>query len=80
MSSLKCMYEPGRDELDPLDFLLRHQLPVIRNDDTERVLKVKIATEHAVVLDRIREETSQDRVRRKLSQKGTGKTAKEMET
>ena len=60
-------YEPGRDELDPLDFLSRNPLPVIGNDDTEKVLKAAITTEHAVVLDRIREETSQDRVPRKLS-------------
>ena len=51
-------YEPGRDELDPLDFLSRHPLPVIGNDDTEKVLKAVITTEHAVVLDRIRQETS----------------------
>ena len=61
-------YEPGRDELDPLDFLSRHPLPVIGNDDTEKVSKAVITTEHAGVLDRIREETSQDRVLRKLSQ------------
>ena len=61
-------YEPGRDELDPLDFLSRHPLPVIGNDETEKVLNVAIITEHVVVLDRIREETSQDRVLRKLSQ------------
>ena len=48
-------YEPGRDELDPLDFLSRHPLPVIENDDTEKVLKAAITTEHAVVLDRITE-------------------------
>ena len=61
-------YEPGRDELDPLDFLSRHPLPAIGNDDTEKVLKAVITTEHAVVLDRNREETRQDRVLRKLSQ------------
>ena len=61
-------YEPGRDELDPLDFLSRHPLPVIGNDNTAKVLKAVIATEHAVVLHRIREETSQDTVMRKLSQ------------
>ena len=61
-------YEPGRDELDPLDFLWRHPLPVTGNDDTEKVLKVAFTTENVVVLDRIREETSQDRVLRKLSQ------------
>ena len=76
-------YEPGRDELDPLDFLSRHPLPVIENDDTEKVLKAAITTEHAVVLDRIREETSQDRVLRKLSQtirKGKWEAAKQMQT
>ena len=52
-------YEPGTDELDPFDFLSRHPLPVIGNDDTEKVLKAAI---------RIREETSQDGVLRKLSQ------------
>ena len=61
-------YEPGRDELDPLDFLSRHPLPVIGNHTTEKVLKAVITTEHAVILDRIREETSQDTVLRKLSQ------------
>ena len=30
-------YEPGRDELDPLDFLSRHPLPVIGNDDTKGI-------------------------------------------
>ena len=61
-------YEPGRDELDPLDFVSRHPLPVIGNNNTEKVLKAVITTEHAVVLDRIREETNQDTVLRKLSQ------------
>ena len=61
-------YEPGRDELDPLDFLSRHPLPVIGHDNTEKVLKAVITTEHAVVLGRIRKETSQDTVLQKLSQ------------
>ena len=61
-------YEPGRDEVDPLDFLSRHPLPAIGNDDTGRVLKAVITTEHAVVLDRIRKESNQDRVLRKLRQ------------
>ena len=63
-------YEPGRDELDPFHFLSRHPLPVIGNDDTEKVLKAAI---------RIREETSQDGVLRKLSQtirKGNWKSSK----
>jgi len=47
---------------------VRHPLPVIGNDNTEKVLKAAINTEHAVVLDRIREEASQDTVMWKLSQ------------
>ena len=50
-------YEPGRDEADPLDFLSRHPLPIIGNNSTEKILKAAIKTEHAVVLDRIKEET-----------------------
>ena len=61
-------YEPGKDEADPLDFLSRHPLPVVGNNDTEKILKASIETEHAVVLDRIREETHQDRALQKLSQ------------
>ena len=44
-------YEPGKDEVDPLDFLSRHPLPIIGNNDTE-ILKVIIETEHAVVQGR----------------------------
>ncbi|KAL9958658.1 hypothetical protein ACROYT_G035707 [Oculina patagonica] len=72
-------YEPGKDEADPLDFLSRHPLPVVGNNDTEKILKATIETEHAVVLDRIREETHQDRVLQKLSQtikKGNWETSK----
>ena len=50
-------YEPGRDEADPLDFLSRQPLPIIGNNSTEKILKAAIETEHAVVLDRIKEET-----------------------
>ena len=60
-------YEPGRDEADPLDFLSRYPLAVIGNNSTETILKAAIETEHAVVLDRIKEETSQDTALQKLS-------------
>lgn len=73
-------YEPGRDEDDPLDFLSRHPLPVIGNNSTEKVLlKTAIETEHAVVLDRIKEETRLDTARQKLStaiKKGNWETSK----
>ena len=52
--------EPGRNEADPLDFLSRHPLPITGNGDTEKVLKTTIEAEHAVVLDKITEETCRD--------------------
>ena len=58
-------YESGRDELDPLDFLSRHPLPVTGYDDTEKMMKAAITTEHALVVDRIIEKTSQDGLLRK---------------
>ena len=61
-------YEPGRDEADPLDFLSRHSLPIIGNNDTEKILKATVETEHAVVLDSIKGETQRDGVMQKLSQ------------
>jgi len=67
-ADLEMKYESGRDELGPLNFLSRHQLPAIENDDTEKILKAVITTEHAVVLDRITKETSQNRVLPNLSQ------------
>ena len=60
-------YEPGRDEADPLDFLSRHPLPIIGNNSTEKILKAAIETEHAVVLDRIKDETYRDTALQKLS-------------
>lgn len=47
-----------------LQISCRHPLPAIENDDTEKLLKAVITKDHAVVLDRVRE----DRVLRKLSQ------------
>lgn len=54
--------------MDPLDFLSRHPLLIIGNNDTEKILKTAIEMEHAVVLDRIKEETQKDGVLQKLSQ------------
>lgn len=55
-------YEPGKDEADLLDFLSKHPLPIIGNNDTEKILKVTIETERAVVLDKSKAETRRDRV------------------
>ena len=57
---LEIIYEPGKDEADPLDFLSRYPLPEKENDGTERVIKAVIHNEHAVVLERLQEETNKD--------------------
>ncbi len=57
----ELVYEPGRDEQDPLDFLSRHPLPENGTDNTEKVIKYTIESEHAIVLDRITEETARDK-------------------
>jgi len=50
--NFEIKYEPGKDEADPLNFLSRHPLPIIGNNDAEKILKVTIETEHTVVLDK----------------------------
>lgn len=55
----ELVYEPRRDAADPLDFLSRHPLPETRHDNTEKIIK-QVATEHAVVLSRIKKETEKD--------------------
>ena len=62
----ELVYEPGKDEADPLDYLSRHPLPVTGTDNTERVIKSILVAEHAIVLERIREETALDNQFRKL--------------
>ena len=65
----ELIYEPGKDEADPLDYLSRHPLPETEDDGTEKIIKWTIATEHSVVLDRIRKETLQDGSMQKLAQR-----------
>ncbi|MCG8047363.1 MAG: DDE-type integrase/transposase/recombinase, partial [Candidatus Thiodiazotropha taylori] len=65
----ELVYEPGKDEQDPLDFLSRHPLAETGTDNTEKIIKNVINAEHAVVLDRIRKETRQDRQLQKLYQR-----------
>ena len=57
----ELVYEPGKDDADPMDYLSRHPLPVAGTDNTEKVVKSILTTEHAVVLDRIRKETATDK-------------------
>ena len=65
----ELIYEPGKDEQDPLDFLSRHPLPITGSDNTERIIKCIIEAEHAIVLDHIREETAKDKQLQKLYQR-----------
>ncbi|XP_068689223.1 uncharacterized protein [Montipora foliosa] len=56
----ELLYEAGKDEADPLDFLSRHPLQMTGNDAIEKVIKHVITPEHAIVMDNIREETLKD--------------------
>ena len=35
----KLVYEPGKDEADPLDYLSRHPLPEIGDDSNEKIIR-----------------------------------------
>ena len=59
--NFELIYEPGKDEQDPLDYLSRHPLPDTGSDDTEMMLKRIIHEDHAVVLERIKKETSESK-------------------
>ena len=65
----ELVYEPGKDDADPMDFLSRHPLPVIGTDNTERVIKSILMAEHAVVLQRIKTETKKDEQLQKIYQR-----------
>ena len=64
----ELLYEPGRDEKDPYDYLSRHPLPATGSDDTEIVLK-RIIEEPAVVLDHIKKETKECKQMTKLQER-----------
>ena len=63
----ELIYEPGKDEKDPLDFLSRHPLPETGRDAVERVIKHVVNAEYVVVMDQIKEETQKDNQLQKLS-------------
>ena len=63
------MYEPGKDEADPLDFLSRHPLPEIGHDKTEKIIRWNVNAERAVVVTQIREETRKDEVMQRLAKR-----------
>ena len=60
----ELVYEPGKDEADPMDYLSRHPLPITGTDSTEKIVKSILIAEHAVVLDRIRKETGKEQLQK----------------
>ena len=64
-------YEPGKDEMDPLDFLSRHPLPETGDDKTE-IIRCNENTDHTVVVTQIREETHKDEVMQRLAKRFRG--------
>ena len=65
----ELVYEPEKDETDPLDFLSRHPLPETGHTKTEKIIKWNVNAEHAMVVTRIREETQKDEVMQRLAKK-----------
>ena len=65
----ELVYEPGKDEADPLDFLSRHPLPETGHDKTEKIIRWNVNAEHAVVVTRIREETQKDEIMQRLAKR-----------
>lgn len=65
----KLVYEPGKDEADPLDYLSIHPLPETGEDITEKIISWNMSTEHAVVVTHIREETQKDDIMQGLTKR-----------
>lgn len=54
------VYNPGKNEAEPLDFLSRNLLPETSQDTVDEIVKQVITEEHAVVVDQILKETQKD--------------------
>ena len=63
----ELIYEPVKDDADPLDFLSRRPLPEKGKDAVERVIKYVVTAEPAVIVDQIKEETCKNTQLQKLS-------------
>ncbi len=68
-ADFEIVYEPGKDEADPLDFMSRHPLPETGTDSIEKVVKSIVETEHAIILDRIVEETDKNEQLQKVKKR-----------
>ena len=58
----ELVYEPGKDEADPMDYLPRYPLPDTERDNTETIIKALVTNEHGVVMNSIKAATSKDDV------------------
>ena len=65
----ELVYEPGENEKDPLDFISRHPLKETEENTKEAFVKYLVKTEHAVILDYIKEETKTDKQLQKWKEK-----------
>jgi hypothetical protein len=65
----ELLYQPGKDDNDPLDFLSRHPLPDTGDDKTEAKIKQLMETDHAIIQERIKQESEADSQFQKLNQR-----------
>ena len=69
----ELVYQPDKDEADPVDFLSRHPLPETKTDLVERVVNQVVSSEYAVVLEHIQDETQKDTQVQKLRENFEGR-------
>ena len=63
----ELIYEPGKDNVDPLDYLSRHPLPEKGKDVIKSVIKYVLKAKHVVLEAQIKEETCRDTQFQKLT-------------
>ena len=56
----ELIFEPGKDNADPLDYLSRHPLPEKGKDAIKSVIKYVMKAKHVVLEVQIKEETCRD--------------------
>ena len=54
--------EPGKNEVDPMDYLSRYPLPDTERDNMEKIIMALVTNEYGMVLKSIKEATSNDDV------------------
>eukprot|EP00794_Sanderia_malayensis_P017874 gene17874-19653_t len=60
------VYEPGRNDKDPLDFISRHPLPDTQKDTIEESVRYVAETEYAITMEHIQGETKTNELLQKL--------------